>query len=414
MGEIKDKIILHADLNNFYASVECMLKPELKLVPLAVAGDANSRHGIILAKNELAKKLGVTTGETIWQAKLKAPNLVLAEPHFDLYTKYSNLAFEVYTRFTSQVEPFGADECWLDVTNSTMLFGSGEQMANNIRKIIFNELGLTVSVGVSFNKVFAKMGSDLKKPDATSVITRQNFKELLYNMPASELFMVGAKTAEKLYKLNIRTIGDIAASNEAFLNEHFGINGVKMLESARGENRDEVRLSHESRIEKSIGHGLTTRHDINSYADAETLIFYLAERVGARMRKRLMRANGISLDIKNNNLEHISRQKKLLAATYTSTDIAASAIELLHANYDFKIPIRALTVSVFDLVPTDSGNQITMFDNKKALRNESLEKTLDNIKAKYGSSAISRANLLISSDFIYDKSDSEDFLPFKR
>ena len=201
-----EKIILHCDLNNFYASVECALNPELKDFPLAVAGNKENRHGVVLAKNEIAKKFGVKTGDVIWQAEQKCPGLRVVAPHFDSYTKYSDAIFELYTHYTDMVEPFGSDECWLDVTGCTRLFGDGKQIADSIRARVKKEFGLTLSVGVSFNKVFAKLGSDLKKPDATTVISKDNFKTLVWPLPASDMLMVGKKTSEKLVFLNFREI----------------------------------------------------------------------------------------------------------------------------------------------------------------------------------------------------------------
>ena len=203
-----ERVILHCDMNNFYASVELLSRPDLKGMPVAVCGDPEGRHGIVLAKNQLAKDAGVITAETVWQAKKKCPGLQFVRPHHDRYKEYSDRINKIYLEYTDMVEPFSIDESWLDVTASQKLFGSGKQIGDAIRRRIKSELGLTLSVGVSYNKIFAKMGSEYRKPDATTEITQENFKELLWNKPVGELFFVGFATAEKLKNLNIHTIGD--------------------------------------------------------------------------------------------------------------------------------------------------------------------------------------------------------------
>lgn len=280
-----DKVILHSDLNNFYASVECAVCPELRGKPLIVAGSKEKRHGIVLAKNEIAKSHGIKTGDTIWQAKQKCPALVVVPPHFDLYMSYSEQISELYTEFTDLVEPFGPDECWLDVTGSMHLFGDGKQIADKIRAEIKNRFALTASVGVSFNKVFAKMGSDIKKPDATTVIDRDNFRSIIWKLPVSDMLMVGKKTAEKLDGLNIHTVGDLANADSGALTKLLGVNGMSIYKSARGEDTTPVRKYHLSREIKSVGHGMTAVKDITNEEDARTLILYLSDLIAARMRK---------------------------------------------------------------------------------------------------------------------------------
>ncbi|MBR2968094.1 MAG: DNA polymerase IV [Clostridia bacterium] len=403
-----DRIILHCDLNNFYASVECALNPELRDFPLAVAGSKENRHGVVLAKNEIAKKHGVKTGDVIWQAEQKCPGLRVVPPHFDHYTRYSESIFELYTHYTDMVEPFGSDECWLDVTGCTRLFGDGKQIADTLRERVKQEFGLTLSVGVSFNKVFAKLGSDLKKPDATTVISRENFKSLVWPLPASDMLMVGRKTSEKLKKLNIFTIGDLAASSEDLLVSHFGINGKHMIQNARGEDYEMVRKYHLSREIKSVGHGMTAKKDITTLEDAQALIYYLSELVSIRMRKYKVKGSGVALHIRFNDLTNVSKQTATppLNTSDKITDTAFAMYKTLATK-----PVRAISVSVFAL-SSDEFVQTSMFDEIDT-KSERLEKAIDKIRAKYGKVAISRA-ALIERDFIYDKTDSEDFLPFKR
>lgn len=412
MPEFNDRLILHCDLNNFYASVECITHPEWKNIPLAVAGNPEKRHGVILAKNELAKAKGIKTGDTIWQAKQKEPALVCVAPHFSEYMEYSRKAFEIYTRFTSQVEPFGPDECWLDVTASTKLFGTGKQMGDKLRRIMRDETGLTISVGVSFNKVFAKMASDLVKPDATTPVTRTNYKQLLWNLPVGDMIMVGKKTAAKLNKLNIFTVGDLAAADVNMLKSHFGIVGERLVLCANGGDEEPVREYVQSREEKSVGHGMTATRDLVTYADVESLITYLSDKVAYRMRKAGVRGFGVSLGLRSFELKHITRQKKLPVATCASADIKGAAIELLHENWHENIALRTITVSVFDL-SRNNAVQLSLFADASHERAENLERTIDAIRKKYGDDAIYRAGIA-GTDFIYDKNDDEDFLPFKR
>ncbi len=409
---MNDRVILHCDLNNFYASAECITHDEWKNVPLAVCGDPEKRHGVVLAKNEIAKKLGVKTGDVIWEAKLKAPDLVLVPPHFDLYMKYSKRMFELYQDYTDMVEPFGADECWLDVTGSQKLFGDGKKIADAIRERVKKESGLTCSVGVSFNKVFAKLGSDLKKPDATTVIDRQNFKQKIWGLDACEMLMIGRRTYAELLKLNIVTIGDLARADSATLKSKFGINGLKMKSYALGEDCEPVREAVKHRDVKSIGHGMTAVRDIETESDARDLIFYLSGKVAARMRKNGVRGSLVSVGMRDSKLFSIVRQRVLATPTYSSDEIAECALSVFLENWNGD-PMRTVTVSVGKLENCDAPRQLSFFAD--ATRNDKLEKldeTLDRITQKYGS-VVHRASLL-GKDFLYDKTDAEDFLPFQR
>lgn len=407
-----NRIILHCDLNNFYASVECRKHPEWEGLPVAVAGNPEKRHGVVLAKNELAKSFGVKTGDVIWQAKQKAPDLVVVAPHFDEYMYFSKRAFDLYSDYTCYIEPFGPDECWLDCTGSTKLFGSGEQIADRIRADMIERLDLTVSVGVSFNKIFAKIGSDLKKPNGTTVITRENFREKLFPLPVSDMMSIGRKTDEKLAKLNIRTIGDLAAADPAMLKSHFGINGLKMHAYANGNDVEPVREYVKSRKIESVGHGMTALRDIDELDDARAMIFYLCEMITTRMRKYKVRGTGVSVNLRSSNLKHITRQKKLKVPTYATSEIADCAFSLVVANKS-SMPLRTVTVSVYGLIPYGGYVQTSMFDDKPNEKEESLERAVDEIRAKYGKKSISRA-IVLGRDFIYDKTDAEDFLPFQR
>lgn len=250
--------ILHVDCNNFYASVECLYRPEIRDFPVAVAGDPEARHGIILAKNMMAKKLGVTTGEAIWEAKLKAPGLVLVPPDYKKYLRFSRMAREIYGEYTEQVESFGLDECWLDITGSLpMLYKDPVTIAHEIRQRVKEELGITVSVGVSFNKIFAKLGSDLKKPDAVTVIPYENFQEIVWPLPVGDLLYVGSATRRKLELVAVNTIGDLARYDRELLRWKLGKWGLILHDFANGLDTAPVRCIGEAEQIKSIGNGIT-------------------------------------------------------------------------------------------------------------------------------------------------------------
>ena len=292
------KTILHCDANNFYASVECLDRPDLKNKPVAVCGDAEKRHGIILAKNDIAKKAGVKTAETINSARNKCPDLVLVSPHFEKYVAVSDSIFDIYKQYTDKVEPFGIDEGWLDVTSSSRLFGDGVKIANELRARVKKQIGLTISVGVSFTKIFAKLGSDLKKPDATTLISPQNFKQLIWPLPASEMLMVGGRTYAALLSLGIRTIGDLACADETLLTQKLGVNGAKLRSYANGEEGEDVREYYNGRVHKSIGHSTTMPKDVTSRDECAAVIFALSEMVAARLRKSKSTAAGVSVSLR--------------------------------------------------------------------------------------------------------------------
>ena len=407
-----ERLILHCDLNNFYASVECLLNPMFKNVPLIVAGNPEDRHGVVLAKNDIAKAAGIKTGDTVWQAKQKISGLVTTPPHFDLYMQYSERAKAIYTRYTPLVEPFGADECWLDCTGSVKLFGDGKKIADDIRTTLKEELCLTVSAGVSFNKIFAKLGSDLKKPDATTLISRENFQSVVWPLPVAELFMAGRKTTEKLHKYNIHTIGELAVADEVFLKTNFGANGLMLQKSAQGLNDEPVRQAILSHQNKSYGHGMTAGHDITNFPDLSALIYYLAERIAARMRQDGVRGCGIAVDLRSNELKHLRKQCTHQNPLRGSGEIAAAALSLSKDIWNGHPPLRTITVSIFDLTDQKNG-QLSIFGQNCEEKSEGLDLAVEKIRKKYGSEAIIRADLA-GRDFIYDKTDSEDFLPFKR
>jgi DNA polymerase-4 len=392
-----DRTILHCDCNGFYASVECILSPELKNVPMAVCGNPENRRGIILAKNELAKKYKIQTAETIWQAKKKCPDLVLVPPHHDEYKKYSKIVNKIYQRYTEKVEPFGIDESWLDVTDSIHLFGDGKQIADTLRKVVRNETGLTISVGVSFNKVLAKLGSDYKKPDATTVINRENFKSIVHPLPVSSLLYVGKKARKILNKLNIYTIGDLANSDKDLIISRLGKSGKMIHEYANGIDDSPVKSIYEAEPIKSVGNGMTFTRNLRGLSDITISVNTLSDTVATRLRKYGLKCSTVQISIKDPDFKTISRQKPLPSPTYLAKEIAQQALELIKGSWKLNAPIRALTITGTNLVPAhEEIEQMSLFSdcNNERKRQEQLETAIDKIREKYGSNAISFGSVI--------------------
>ncbi|MBQ3281288.1 MAG: DNA polymerase IV [Eubacterium sp.] len=410
-----DRVILHCDMNSFYASVELLDHPELRDVPVAVSGSADSRHGIILAKNMPAKKFGVKTAETIWQAKRKCPGLVLLPAHHEKYKEYNRKINRIFLDYTDMVEPFSIDESWLDVTGSIRLFGSGRRIADTIRDRVRNELGITLSAGVSFNKIFAKMGSEYRKPDATTEITRENYKEILWPMPVSELFFCGWATAQKLVGMGISTIGDLAQADPALLEKALGKQGPMLRTYARGEDDSPVRLYDQKEKIKSVGNGLTFSHDLTSDDDILTALTSLSDTVAGRLRKYQMKAYGIKVDIKDTSLRVVSRQKQLAKATNLADEIREHARGIVQEAWPAGKPIRMLTVTGINLADEDEDEQLSLFSgsvgaeqlslssdaSSSSDKSESVERTMDEIRKKFGSSSI-KFGRVIGSDIGVD------------
>ena len=392
---MKERVILHCDCNGFYASVECALRPELRDVPMAVAGNPKSRHGIILAKNELAKKKGVQTAETIWQARGKCPGLVLVPPHHSLYHEFSQRINAIYDCYTDIVEPFSIDESFLDVTGSLHLFAkSGQELADIIRRRVREEIGLTISVGVSFCKLFAKMGSDYKKPDATTVITRDNFAEILYPLPVSALLFVGKSAAEKLARLGIRTIGDLAARGRETITGVLGKAGGQLWDQAKGLDDSPVIPARQSGLPKSIGRGMTFKRNLLGEEETRVGIEHLADDVAARLRAHELKCRTVQLSIKSPSLKVIQRQKPLEAPSFLFREIADAALALLSASWQKNAPIRALTVTAQNLVKEEAAvEQLSLLEGGSARREKQgkIEEAVYALRQRYGGDSIGTA-----------------------
>lgn len=381
------RCVLHVDCNKFYASVECLYRPELRDKPMAVGGDPENRHGIILTKNEIASKYGLTVGEPLWKARQKCPDLVVVPPNYPLYLRFSALTRKIYEDYSEFIEPFGLDECWLDVTGSEK---SGEEIAHEIRKRVKSQLGITVSVGVSFNKVFAKLGSDYKKPDAVTVIDESNYKDIAWSLPCGDLLMVGRSAQKKLNAYGINTIGDLADTDVAVLKSLFGKNGEMLHSFANGTECSPVRHKDEISEVKSVGNSTTAPRDLVNEEDVKTVFRVLCESVSARLREKGLKGRVITIYVRDKELSSFSRQMKIPANTDISTEIFYYAMKLFRTNYFWNKPIRSLGVSVSDFDVT-----YEQFDFEKTVENrekqERLETAVDSLRRRFGNYCISRA-----------------------
>lgn len=389
------QVILHSDMNNFYASVECLDNPDLCGKPMAVTGDPDARHGIILAKNYEAKKFGVTTGDPLWMARQKCPEIIFTPPRYDRYIQLSQAAHEIYEEYTDQVETFGLDECWIDVTGSTHLFGEGKQIADEIRSRVKRELGLTASVGVSYNKVFAKLGSDLKKPDATTVIG-QDFREKIWHLPADMLLYVGRATYAKLLKYGIHTIGDLACADVSFLERLLGKNGIMLWAFANGLDRSPVSLAYSRRVIKTIGNSTTTPRDLVNDTDIKIILYILSESVAERMRREHFYCRSVQITIRDNTLASYERQGRLSIPSCTSQAIFDTAFALFKKNRP-QNPVRSLGVRASNLMVSQYRQLSFLEAAVKDQKQEDLERAIDHIRQRYGHYSVQRGIMLVDT-----------------
>ncbi len=390
-----DRVILHCDCNNYFASVELLDKPELRDQPVAVAGDPEGRHGIILAKNQIAKNYGVQTAETLWQAKKKCPGLILLPPHMDKYRAMSRQVNAIYLDYTDQVEAFSIDESWLDVTASRNLFGDGAAIADLLRRRVREELGITISVGVSWNKTFAKMGSDYKKPDATTVITRENVSQILYPLPVTDLIFVGKSSGQVLARHGIHTIGDLAACSMAEAEAWLGKGGKGLWLAARGLDDSPVRCYGEHEAVKSVGNGMTYPQDLVGREACIAGLTPLCESVGARLRAQHLKCRTITLQIKDPQLKVISRQKPVDPPTNLTRYLLREVIQLLESAWPEDAPVRLFTVTAGSLMDESAPvtAQLSFLEEapREDPRQRRLEQALDGLRNRFGQDAIATA-----------------------
>lgn len=387
-----EREILHVDCNKFYASVECYLHPQLRDKPVAVGGSEQSRHGIILTKNEIASKYGLVVGEPLWKARQKCPDLIIVPPNFPVYIEFSGKVRKILEDYTDLIEPFGLDESWIDVTGDWKK--SGYTIAQEIRQRVKEEVGITVSIGLSFNKIFAKLGSDYKKPDAVTVINRDNYKDIVWNLPCSDLLMIGRATTKKLNYYGIYTIGDVAMADDRFMKNLLGKNGQMLQRFARGQDTSPVRHMSLSRDIKSIGNSTTTPRDLKNDEDVKIIFTVLAESVSRRMRKHGVKGVTLTISVRDCKLNTFTRQCTMQAPTNVSAELIKNATALFSANYNWENPIRSLGLSVTDfdfdgILQYDISGSV-----EKREKLERLETAVDKLKDRYGNYCIQKATAL--------------------
>ena len=388
-----ERVILHCDQNCFFASVELLSHPDLRDVPMAVCGDPASRHGIILAKNEPAKRFGIQTAETVWQARRKCPSLVLLPPHHKLYREYSVRVNELYGQYTDLVEPFGIDESWLDITGSMHLFGGDPvAIADELRHRVREELGLSISVGVSFNKIFAKLGSDYKKPDATTLISPENWQEIVWPLPVGAMLFVGRSAQRTLAQYGVETIGQLAACRPEMIEKLLGKLGRQLHEYANGLDRSPVRPQAEREPVKSVGNGTTFPHDLTRWEEVRAGLAALSDSVAMRLRRQGLYCSGVQVTIKDSSFRSISRQKRLESPTRLMKDIQRAAMELTRSAWRAPTPIRMLTVTALHITESaESFEQLDLLGAGRAVsdaRQEKLESAVRAIRDKFGDGSI--------------------------
>ena len=388
-----NRVILHCDLNSFYASVELLSHPELRDLPVAVCGDPSSRKGIILAKNEPAKRYGVKTAETIWQARQKCPELVLLPPHHDRYRTFSHLVNEIYGSYSDLVEPFGIDESWLDITGSMHLFGGNPgEIADGIRRRVRDELGLTLSVGVSFNKVFAKLGSDYRKPDATTVISPENWQEMVWPLPVGSLLFAGPAAQRTLGQYGLHTIGQLAGADSALPQELLGKLGYQLWRYANGRDDAPVRPQHIREPVKSVGNSSTFPENLTTREAVRRGTALLCDSVATRLRQQGLYCRCLQVGLRDPAFHNISRQKHLPHSTHLMRELLDAAMSLIDQIWRPPSPVRLINVTALDLTDQwETFEQEDLFapaQSRQDQRLEKLEQTMDSIRRRFGGSAI--------------------------
>ena len=396
--------ILHCDLNNFYASVECRDDPSLRGKPVAVCGSVEARAGIVLAKNYEARAYDIKTGDTVWEAQRKCPSLVIVPPHMHKYSEISRQVREIYQRFTDMVEPFGLDECWLDVTGSHFLFGSSEEIANLIRETVKRETGLTISVGVSFTKVLAKLGSDMKKPDAVTVLSPENFRQKIYPLAVNEIIGVGPATHEKLKKIGVFTLGDLATVNQDVLARRIGKAGLDLWRAVNGCDDAIVHEQGYRREVKSVGNSTTLPRDLFSNDEVWQVMLALAEQVTRKLRQEGLCAGGVCVSVKTNDLAYREYQTRLDFPMRSGLSFARAGFELFRQKFDWQLPVRAVGIRAINLLPESESKQISFFcDNERIIKEEKLSEVADALAKRYSVNTVFAARIKNGLELTEDK-----------
>lgn len=388
-----EREILHVDVNNAFLSwtaVEKLKNGEtldIRTIPAIIGGDEAQRKGIVLAKSNIAKQLGIQTGEPIFFARKKCPNIQIFQSDFNVYRKYSNALYNLLLEYTDKIERYSIDECFLDLTGYIPKPRKLIDIAYEISKRVREELGFTVNIGVAPNKLLAKMASDFEKPNKVHTLYQQEIETKMWKLPVAELFMVGRRSLPKLQKMGIKTIGDLAKSDEKLLIKNFGKYGKMIWEYSNGIDNEEVNYIKEK--PKNIGNSITLPYDYNDIEKIEEVLLALVEQVSYRLRNQEMFTNVVNVQIKTNEFKVFSHQRKLDFATDSTKIIGKEAKKLLTEIYN-NTPIRLIGISVSGLVEKEE-RQISLFENVENEKQKKIDSVLDNIKEKYGYEAITRA-----------------------
>ena len=394
------RVILHVDANCFYASVECLYHPSIRSKPVAVCGDPEARHGIVLTANYPAKRMGVKVGQAIWQARQACAGLITVPPHYDLYVHFSQMMRSIWEEYSDRVEAFGLDENWVDVSDEAGSIRQGERLADYLRERTKRELGITVSVGVADNKIFAKLGSDFKKPDGTTAIYPESFREKIWPLPARDLLYVGPATSRRLARINIRTIGDLARADAALLKRLLGKNGLLLQAYALGLDSSPVMPVTASAAIKSIGNSTTTPQDIQTAEDARCVYYLLAESVAARLREHGFRARCVSISARTAQLFTAGCQTVLDTPTDITSQIAKTACRLFQGKFLSSLPLRSVGLSCSQLSPASAPMQLSFTEDPSARqRQEKLDSAIDDLRRRYGHNVVQRGVVLTRPDF---------------
>lgn len=412
-GVTVERIIIHSDMNSCYASIECSLNPGLKGKPVAVGGSVEDRHGIILAKTAEAKQFGVTTGEAIWQAKRKCPDLIVVPPHFDIYAKYSALAREIYRRYTDRIEPMGLDEAWCDITGSILLFGSVQNITDGIRKAFKEELGITVSIGVSYNKIFAKLASDLAGIDEVVTITKEDYKDIVWPLGVGSIMGVGRNTEKKLKSYGIHTVGELAKTDSEWLRLTFGVMGEEMWRYANGYDNSRVMSDLYKRQVKSIGHGVTCREDLTDNEEVWLGFLKLSQDVSKRLKEEKLSATAVQISVRDTMLMTKQYQCEMRFPTQSAMDIAKTALSLFVENYSWLNNVRALSVRAINLTDEDAPVQLDLTgEYQHREKQKCIDDTTLALREKFGSYAVFNCSMLMESK-MPDMKGKKSPLPMK-
>lgn len=394
-----ERIILHSDINHCYAQIEEMKYPALRKIPMAVGGFEEKRHGIILAKNDIAKTYQIKTGESLREAYAKCPDLKIIHPNYEEYIYYTEQVKDIYREYSDRVESFGLDEAWIDVSSSSTVFGDGYTIAKTIQQRVFQEIGLTISTGISFNKIFAKLGSDMNKHLGLVEITKDNYQEKVWPLPIGDLLYVGRATVKKLQEYHIETIGDLAQLPDGWMMDHFGKVGEILSCFARGEDVSEVALSSYKEPVKSVGNAITAIKDITCFEEAKLVYYVLVESVASRLRDGGLRGKVITISLRNKDLISFTRQKKIAQATNLTNDIMPIVLNLLKTHYSFSIPLRSIGVSISDLEDDNGYAQLNLFVSEEEQRKQRrLEETMDLIRSRFGYQKARRCSMALDKD----------------